>query len=239
MLVTVTRILPPLLTAILIAGVALIPPASQVAAESVSEGQAAAKAPQPRPAPDAAAVDRGRITYGFYCMNCHGGDGRGGVDGGSDLRESQMLQADDAGSEFAAFLPVGRPEQRMPATPLGDDDIADLWAFLQVLIAPEHSRQPGRDGEALEGNAEAGARHFKTAGCTSCHSITGDLEGIGGRLDVSTIRQRLLEPSAITPATTSSAQRAAADRLRRHTDSVKKLAEQDVRDVAVYLATLR
>jgi mono/diheme cytochrome c family protein len=187
---------------------------------------------------DATAVDRGRITYGFYCMNCHGGDGRGGRDGGSDLTESEMLKADDGGREFAEFLPVGRPEQRMPPTPLDGDEIADLWAFLRVLVGAETPADAG--GTAIEGDAVAGERDFRIGGCRDCHSVTGDLQGIGGRLDVATIHQRLLTlPQPDRRAPTPQAEREAAAARRGHADSVKKLSEHAVRDLAVYLATLR
>jgi cytochrome c oxidase cbb3-type subunit III len=176
--------------------------------------------------PDSEAVDRGRLTYGFYCMNCHGGDGRGGRDGGSDLTESEMLRADDGGREFAEFLPVGRPEQRMPPTPLAEGEIADLWVFLRVLVGTEDTGASAWAG----GDAETGARHFKASGCVSCHSVTGDLRGIGERHDAAAILERML---TLPPG------KAAADQRRRHAESVKKLDDPATRDIAAYLATLR
>lgn len=194
-------------------------------------------AQQPVPAkPDDAAIDRGRTTYGFYCMNCHGGDGRGGRDGGSDLTESEMLKADDDGLEFAAFLPVGRPDQRMPPTPLETDETADLWAFLRVLVGAD---APGKAAAApVAGDVEQGARHFTTSKCTQCHSVTGDLQGIGSRLDAATIHARLL---TLPPPDKRTAAREPrdADTRQGHAMSVKKLSEQAVRDLAAYLATLR
>jgi len=192
--------------------------------------------------PDSAAVERGLverglIVYGFYCMNCHGGDGRGGRDGGSDLRESEMLKLDDGGKAFAAFLPVGRPEQRMPATPLPEKDVADLWAFLRVLVASPADANAA-SGAEIAGDARQGKRHFETDGCASCHSTSGDLVRIGGRLDAKGIHGRLLEPrpgGVIARTHPDGAETA----LGRHAEHVKKLTEQARRDVAVYLATLR
>jgi mono/diheme cytochrome c family protein len=241
-----------LIAAITAAGLAVAPRAgpvlpSDVDVESgqdtglaVAGDHVAARQQESRVPPDAEAIDRGRITYGFYCMNCHGGDGRGGVDGGSDLRESRMLSADDGGREFAAFLPVGRPEQRMPPTPLSENDIADLWAFLRVMIGAAVPVDPAARDEPIAGDPQAGERHFRTAGCARCHSVTGDLKGIGARLDASAIHERLLQlPPPGDKATTARAERAAADARRRHADSVKKLGEQAVRDLAVYLAARR
>ena len=209
------------------------------AGHSVPVHQDTAAGQKPPAAQDEAAIDRGRLLYGFYCMSCHGGDGRGGVDGGSDLRESPMLSADDGGKQFAAFLPEGRPEQRMPATPLADHEIADLWAFLQVLVPPAVPASADAAANPVVGDATAGARHFKTAGCGGCHSITGDLEKIGTRLEVSAIHQRLLLPPADGRQDGAPSTPRSARALRRHTESVKGLSEQALRDVAVYLATLR
>lgn len=204
-------------------------------AQGAPEHQADGTAPAQARTSDSEAVARGLVLYGFYCMNCHGGDGRGGRDGGSDLRESEMLELDDGGKTFAEFLPVGRPEQRMPATPLPEADIADLWAFVRVLVtAPDGSASAG----AIAGDAAAGARHFKTGGCTDCHSAAGDLATIGSRHDVKTIHARLLEPPAAGAAAKAHAHGADAAR-RGHIERVKALPEQAVRDLAVHLVTLR
>lgn len=201
--------------------------------------QDAAAGQKPPAAPDEAALDRGRLLYGFYCMSCHGGDGRGGVDGGSDLRESAMLAADDGGKQFAAFLPEGRPEQRMPPTPLADHEIAALWAFLQVLVPAPVPAGAEAAGDPVMGDATLGQRHFKTAGCGGCHSITGDLAKIGTRLEASAIHTRLLLPPAGGRKGGAASTPGAANALRRHTESVKGLSEQALRDLAAYLATLR
>ena len=190
-------------------------------------------------APDSGAVDRGLATYGFYCMSCHGADGRGGVDGGSDLTQSAMLAADDGAAQFAAFIPVGRPDQRMPPTPLPEREIADLWAFVQVLVSPGPAAPPDAGAATITGDPDEGEKIFETASCGRCHSVTGDLQKIGGRLDVSAIHQRLLKPVTGGRDVPARSKNRGAEAVRGHTGSVKKLSEQAVRDLAVYLATLR
>lgn len=201
--------------------------------------QDASNTQAPGVAPDSAAVDRGRVTYGFYCMSCHGGDGRGGVDGGGDLTESEMFTAADGARQFAEFLPRGRPEQRMPPTPLPESDIADLWAFLQIMLSSHAAAGAAAGGAPFAGDGDAGETLFRTAGCSKCHSATGDLKGIGARLDVATIHARLLLSEPGRQDAGPPARGTPAGSLRRHTESVKKLSEQAVRDLAVYLATLR
>ena len=149
------------------------------------------------PAPDPAAVARGRQTFTTYCAACHGADGRGGGEGATDLSRSAIATA-PAAAQLIAFLKTGRPERRMPPFALADPDVEDLSAFFRTIAAP-----PGRGGGAgrgaiaalVVGDAAAGERYFKGAGkCGDCHSPSGDLKGIGSRLSVAQIQGRIVYP---------------------------------------------
>jgi mono/diheme cytochrome c family protein len=148
-----------------------------------------------QPAPAAAAVARGRQTLATYCAACHGPEGRGGVEGSTDLTRSPIVLAGDGGRQLAAFLKVGRPERRMPPVPLPDAEVADLHTFLRSIAPP-----PGRGGRAVitavvVGDARAGEAHFNGAGgCRGCHSPTGDFKGLGTRLTAAAIQGRLVLP---------------------------------------------
>jgi len=53
-----------------------------------------------------------------------------------------------------------------------------------------------KPGNVLTGDARAGAEYFNGEGaCTQCHSPTGDLAGIGTRLEPVNIQQRFLFPA--------------------------------------------
>jgi cytochrome c oxidase cbb3-type subunit 3 len=153
-----------------------------------------ADAAQPAPA----AVSRGRQAFAIQCAACHGPEGRGGVEGSSDLTRSPMILAADGGRQLTDFLKVGRPERRMPPVSLSDAEVADLYAFLRSLVPG-----PGRRGGAgrgvitavVVGDAKAGEAHFNGAGgCRSCHSAAGDFKGIGTRLTPAAIQGRLVLP---------------------------------------------
>jgi mono/diheme cytochrome c family protein len=54
----------------------------------------------------------------------------------------------------------------------------------------------------LTGDAKQGAAYFSGAGkCTSCHSPSGDLAGIGRKYDPPTLQQRFLFPQRTRPVT--------------------------------------
>jgi hypothetical protein len=56
-----------------------------------------------------------------------------------------------------------------------------------------------KPGNVLTGDARAGAEYFNgDGGCASCHSPTGDLAGIGRRLEPVALQQRFLFPAAAT-----------------------------------------
>ena len=157
-----------------------------------------ADAQQPAPAQNPPAEARGRQAFGVQCAPCHGPEGRGGLEGSTDLTRSPILLANDAGRQLTDFLKAGRPERRMPAFSLSDAEVADLYAFIRSVAPP-----PGRGGgggravitAVVVGDAKAGEAHFNGAGgCKACHSPTGDFKGIGTRLTAAAIQGRLVLP---------------------------------------------
>jgi cytochrome c oxidase cbb3-type subunit 3 len=62
-------------------------------------------------------------------------------------------------------------------------------------------------GDLLTGDAEAGRAYFNGAGkCSSCHSPTGDLAGVGKRYQGLTLLRRILYPAGGPGAAAASAQ---------------------------------
>lgn len=146
-------------------------------------------------APDPAVVARGRQIYTTNCVTCHGPDARGGSDAGADLIASTIAFANDNGVQLAAFLKVGRPERRMPPFALADADVIDLWTFLRSIAPGGRGGGRGTIHAIVVGDATAGEAYFNGAGrCTECHSVTGNLKGIGARLPVAAIQGRIVMP---------------------------------------------
>jgi mono/diheme cytochrome c family protein len=144
---------------------------------------------------DPAAADRGRKVYAAECINCHGTHARG-TDRGADLVRSIVVLHDRYGSGIAPFLKKGHPTQTTPAASLTAEQIVDLSHLIhQEVMATMRNAMEVQN--VLTGDAKAGAAYFSGAGkCSSCHSATGDLAGIGKRLEPIGIQQRFMFPMA-------------------------------------------
>lgn len=158
-----------------------------------------APVPQPRelPTEDPAAVERGRAIFKSSCGFCHGNDATG--ERAPDLVRSAVLSHDDHGTLLEPIIRNGRPDKGMPSfATLKDDQIADIVAFLhhQALAARRSSHVPGDYPVAklLTGNAQAGKAFFDKAGCSHCHSVTGDLAGIAKKYSPVDLQQNMVYP---------------------------------------------
>jgi cytochrome c oxidase cbb3-type subunit 3 len=154
---------------------------------------------------DSVAADRGRAVYIAECVTCHGPRARGASDGvpepqkGPDLVRSVIVLHDRFGKEIGPFLKKGHPMQSGKASAsLTEPQIVDLSHFLHQKVADTLRSGPySQVQNVLTGNPQAGQAFFNGAGgCKDCHSPTGDLAGIGKRLDPPTLQQRFLFPRA-------------------------------------------
>src|SRR5439155_12660839 len=144
-----------------------------------------------RPPGDPAAIERGRAIYGVNCQFCHGADTRGGDSGPSLLRSSIVLD-DEHGERIATVVGSGRPG--MPKFTLNDDQVKDVAAFIHSFRAAGYDESRNRPPSIIVGDAKAGEAFF-TARCASCHSPTGDLRGLAGRIP----DERLLQQTWLMP----------------------------------------
>jgi cytochrome c oxidase cbb3-type subunit III len=162
---------------------------------------AAAQQPAQRPALTAvdpqfnqAAVDRGHEILVNQCGFCHGSNARGGSSG-PDLTRSEVVQNDDGGKELAAFLRNGRPDKGMPSFDLPVEQVKDLATFLHAAIYLNANRRLYQVLDILVGDPQAGAAYFNGAGkCATCHSVTGDLKGVGAKYDAVTLQGKIVMP---------------------------------------------
>jgi cytochrome c oxidase cbb3-type subunit III len=143
---------------------------------------------------NSAAVARGKELHVRQCGFCHGINARGGS-GGPDLTRSALVQEDEDGKQLGPFLKVGRPDRGMPPFQLTESETSDLAAFLHSEIFLVANRRYYQVLDILTGDAKAGEAFFNGPGkCSSCHSASGDLNGIGAKYDPTTLQVRMLNP---------------------------------------------
>lgn len=149
------------------------------------------------PATEGAAAERGAVLFRSSCGFCHGVEGRGAQ--GPDLTQSLLVHADSDGKALGAFLKTGKPDAGMPPFPsLTADELAGMSAFLRSMgLRPRAVLDPA---SIVVGDPAAGERYFNGAGqCSTCHSATGDLKGIGSRYSPLVVQGRAINPRAVGP----------------------------------------
>jgi len=142
---------------------------------------------QQRPPGDPAQIARGKTLYGISCTGCHGADLRGGDLGGPNLLRSQVALSDREGELILPIIQGSRKDFGMPAFVMNPADGAAVAAYVRsVLETIGGQGTPPSVGlpapSVLVGNAGAGKAYF-AAKCATCHSATGDLEGIATRIN--------------------------------------------------------
>lgn len=187
--------------------------------------------PQREPA-DPAMVERGKTLYSVTCGFCHGSDARGGENNGPNLLRSEIVLMDQKGEKIAPVVQNGRPDRGMPKFDLTTAQIADIAAYVHSFRVGGYDISRMTPPSILVGDAKAGQTFF-TATCTKCHSLTGDLAGIGGRFtDAKMLQQHWLLPrgAKLQPTTvtvTLPSGEKVEGRLRRIDDFVVSLALTD------------
>jgi len=162
------------------------------------------------PVYDPAAVDRGQKAFVSACGFCHGANAKGG-ESGPDLLRSVLVLDDDNGERIGPVILNGRADKGMPKFAFSQAQISDIAAFLHngIRAASLHGVYPIID--IVTGDPKAGQAYFNGVGkCNSCHSVAGDLKGIGSKYDPVTLQGRFLMPRTAGLGGLETAGRAAA-----------------------------
>jgi cytochrome c oxidase cbb3-type subunit 3 len=144
------------------------------------------------PKADAATIARGQQLFSVNCSFCHGQDARGG-EGGPNLLRSQVVAHDQNGEAIAVVVQNGRPDLGMPKFDMTTQQIAEIAAYIHsfVVAGYDPTREPPTN--IVVGNAQAGESFFNGAGrCSGCHSASGDLAGIGSKMEPKAIQDALV-----------------------------------------------
>ena len=142
---------------------------------------------QQRPPGDPAVVARGKTLYDATCAFCHGKDMRGGENGGPNLLRSEVTLTDKAGEQILPIVRGARADKGMPPIEMSEEDVKAIAEYIHSMLAlsPRQGMPPpGSEPVVLNilvGDAGAGAGYF-AAKCATCHSASGDLQGIASRI---------------------------------------------------------
>jgi cytochrome c oxidase cbb3-type subunit III len=144
-----------------------------------------------RAAADPAVLDRGKALYGVHCNFCHGSDARGG-EGGPNLLRADLVLNDKNGELIAPVVQNGKGE--MPKLNLNDAQVSDIATYIHSFRVGGYDISRMVPPSILVGDATAGEATYKTK-CGACHSVTGDLKGIGTRIpDAKLLQNGFLMP---------------------------------------------
>jgi cytochrome c oxidase cbb3-type subunit 3 len=136
-----------------------------------------------RPIASQDVIVRGKALYETNCANCHAVDLRGTADGKNpNLLHSGVALRDQHGELIGARL-----TKHTPPITLAQADTTAVAEYIHSIHATMSNQgsPPGRYPQnitlnVLVGDAKAGEATF-AAVCGSCHSVTGDLKGIGSK----------------------------------------------------------
>jgi cytochrome c oxidase cbb3-type subunit 3 len=143
---------------------------------------------------DQASRERGKTAFGAACSFCHGGNARGGQ-GGPDLLHSVVVLQDEEGKQLGEFLQKGRPDRGMPSfAGLTQGQASDIATFLHAEVLAAVA-QRSVQVDIVTGDAKRGEEFFRGQGkCSECHSINGDLKGIGSKYEPIALQDKIVSP---------------------------------------------
>jgi cytochrome c oxidase cbb3-type subunit III len=148
--------------------------------------------------PNPEAVKRGQALFVSTCGFCHGTNAHGGNSGPDLVRSVLVLHDKGTGSEIGPVIRNGRPAKGMPAfANLTDAQIKDIAAFLLSRNQAAANRMEYKILNIVTGDPHAGEEYFQ-AHCATCHSPTGDLAHIAGKMEPVALQSRFLYPKTYT-----------------------------------------
>src|SRR5258707_195999 len=89
---------------------------------------------QTRPVAAPEVIARGKAVYGVNCAACHGGDLRGGDQGGPSLLRSLVALSDQQGELIAPIVRGSRQDKGMPGFNLNEADVTAISEYIHIVL---------------------------------------------------------------------------------------------------------
>ncbi len=143
----------------------------------------------------AEAVTAGTAAYNTKCGYCHGDRAKGG-NAGPDLIASDVSLHDEDGVGLGEYL-NGAAHTKVLKNDLDKETVYNIAAYIHSRIIYSATTRGETSPEAVlkAGDAKAGEAFFNGAGgCNKCHSVTGNLKGIGGKYDAVALQDKIVNP---------------------------------------------
>ena len=174
-----------------------------------------------------------------HCHFCHGVDLTQATMGAANLSQSPFVGADEDGNMIGPLVKAGLPnlQTAMPSyAELTSEEIVDLARYIHFLRQQARFTELSRLADTPAGDRTAGDAYFNgAANCRSCHSVTGDLAGIGRKYDTATLHARLLRPGSSRPSEGVSPTAGQAAHLKL----LENYTPANVQDLVAYLGASR
>jgi len=153
----------------------------------------------PLPPLDATIADRGKLVYDPRCAECHGSDARGTARG-VDLARAFSIRLDPRGEQLGQYLSGGHNDKSVPPIHLTESQISDIAMYFRTVIAFANTGDKNVAPNIIVGNPKDGEAYFNGEGkCNTCHSVTGDLKGIGSKYSATMLQNRIVLPRGRGP----------------------------------------
>jgi mono/diheme cytochrome c family protein len=143
---------------------------------------------------DKTTLEAGNRIFSANCAFCHGSSAKGG-ESGPDLLRSVTVLHDENGELIGKVLQNGRVDKGMPKFNFSPEQVDQIAAFLHDAVRAAAQRGTYKILDILVGDPKAGQAYFNGAGgCTSCHSVSGDLAHIASKFDAVNLQQKIVMP---------------------------------------------
>ena len=191
-------------------------------------------------------MQHNKETYVLYgCAYCHGVNLKP-VGEATDLRTSAIVSADDNANLIGAILRVGIPQtpksSPMPQfSDISDQEVRAIASYIHYARARENFKLLTNES-STNGNHTLGKTFF-VKNCSSCHSASKDLAGIGNKYNSTELRAQILDPASFRSPNSFKLDNLNNSDLKsarvKHQTLLENYKKEDVENLVAYLQTLK